>query len=245
MIVAAHQLNFLPWMGYFDKMRRADLFVILDHVQFTRQNYQNRTKIRLEKQERWLTIPVVKGSQTDKMTEKEIDNSREGRNRWGHQVSLTLRYAYQSAPCYAEYEEALFEILNRHWTHLAPLNQRLIDFCREALSIRTPVKMSSELDIRGAKSDMVLEICKKTGADAYLSGLGGSKDYLDREHFEREGVRILWQDFKHPQYAQYPPGDAFIERLSVIDALFNCGTQAKSLLSETVPIDAEKMAAVQ
>src|SRR5207237_5691820 len=85
MIVSAHQPNFMPWLGFFDKMRKADLFVLVDHVQFERQNYQNRTRIKTGEGPRWLTVPVNQRSRNELILEKTIDNSRDGRLRWGRQ----------------------------------------------------------------------------------------------------------------------------------------------------------------
>lgn len=229
MIVAAHQPNFLPWLGYFDKMRKADMFVTVDHVQMERQSFQNRTRIKTAEGARWITVPVVQLSRDERVADKRIDNSREGRFRWGRKMALTLKYAYQSAPHYADYAPALTEILEGRWDLLADLNHRLIDFCREALKITTPMVRSSEMKISGARSEMVLDMCRQLGAKAYLSGAGASKDYLDVAAFERAGIEVLWQEFQHPQYEQRPPASPFVEKLSVLDLLFNRGPASAAL----------------
>jgi hypothetical protein len=229
MILAAHQPNFMPWLGYFDKMRKADMFVTVDHVQMERQSFQNRTRIKTAQGIRWITVPVIQTSREERLVEKRIDNSRDGRFRWGRKMGLTLKYAYQSAPHYADYEPALTEILDGRWERLADLNHRLIDFCRGALMIQTPIVRSSEMNISGAKSEMVLNICRELGAHAYLSGAGASRNYLDVAAFERAGIEILWQDFQHPLYEQRPPAAPFAEKLSALDLLFNCGGESAAL----------------
>ena len=229
MIVAAHQPNFLPWLGYFDKMRKADMFVTVDHVQMERQSFQNRTKIKTAEGARWITVPVVQVSRDERVADKRVDNSREGRFRWGRKMALTLKYAYQSAPHYADYAPALTEILEGRWELLADLNHRLIEFCREALQIATPMVRSSEMKITGTKSEMVLDMCRQLGAKAYLSGGGASKDYLDVAAFERAGIEVLWQEFRHPQYEQRPPAAPFVEKLSTLDLLFNRGPASAAL----------------
>lgn len=229
MIVAAHQPNFLPWLGYFDKMRKADMFVTVDHVQMERQSFQNRTRIKTAEGARWITVPVVQGSRDERIAEKRVDNSRDGRFRWGRKMALSLKYAYQSAPYYAEYAPALTEILEGRWELLADLNHRLIDFCRDALKITTPMVRSSGMKIEGARSEMVLNMCRQLGAKAYLSGAGASKGYLDVAAFEKAGIEVLWQDFPHPRYEQRPPSDSFIEKLSVLDLLFNRGPAGAEL----------------
>src|SRR5580693_5231369 len=152
MIVAAHQPNFIPWLGYFDKMRKADLFVSVDHVQMERQSYQNRTSIKTGEGARWITVPVVQNSRDERIADKRIDNSRDGRFRWSRKMLLTLKYAYESAPHFREREAALAEILDTRWERLEELNHRLIEVWREALDIRTPMLRSSQMKITGAKS---------------------------------------------------------------------------------------------
>jgi hypothetical protein len=223
MIVAAHQPNLIPWLGYFDKMQRADVFISVDHVQVERQSFQTRTRILTGEGARWITVPVVQESRDERIMDKKIDNSRVGRFRWGRKMALTLKYAYQSTPHYRMYEPALAQILDMRWEMLADLNLALIEFCRDALGIRTPVVKSSELKISGAKSEMVLNMCKELGADAYLSGAGASRDYLDVAAFERAGIQVLWQEFQHPEYAQGAPGEPFVDKLSALDFMFRCG----------------------
>jgi hypothetical protein len=230
MIVAAHQPNFIPWLGYFDKMRRADLFIIVDHVQMERQSYQNRVRIKTGAGERWITVPVIQESRAERIMDKRIDNSRAGRFRWNRKIHLTLRYAYQSAPHFRDYEEGLAQIFAEEWQRLSDLNGRLIEFCREALDIRTPMLASSALGLTGAKSEMVLNMCREAGADVYLAGHGASRDYLDVAAFERAGIEVRWQDFSHPRYLQHPACDTFIPNLSAFDMLFNCGPRSPEVL---------------
>ena len=116
------------------------------------------------------------------------------------------------------------------WDRLSLLNEALIAFLRNALEITTPLVRSSELKASGAKSEMIIGLCRQVGADAYLAGTGGSKDYLDLDAFARAGIRVLWQDFQHPRYAQLPMRDSFIERLSAIDMLANCGPESARML---------------
>ncbi|HVE14075.1 MAG TPA: WbqC family protein [Elusimicrobiota bacterium] len=226
MIVSAHQPNFLPWLGYFDKMRASDLFILVDHVQFERQGYQNRAQIKAGAGARWLTVPVARGERSEPIRDKAVDNSRKGRLRWGRKLFLSLKYAYQAAPHFREHEAALAEVFDGSWERLLPLNCRLIELCRGWLGIRTPMVLSSELGVQGARSDMVLALCRAVGADTYLAGAGASREYLDLPAFARAGIRVLWQQFRHPRYPQLPSGSPFVERLSALDLLFNCGAGA-------------------
>jgi hypothetical protein len=234
MIIAAHQPNFLPWLGFFDKMRRADIFLLVDHVQFERQNFQNRTMIKTGDGPRWMTVPVRQNSRDERIADKMIDNSRQGRLRWGRKMLTTLKYAYQAAPYFDTYAPELSEIFEERWENLAPLNLRLIEFCRKVLEIRTPMRFSSEMNIAGTKSDMVLDLCRQFNAQAYLAGNGGSKGYLDAAAFAEAGIQIQWQDFHHPLYDQTPAREDFVEKLSILDLIFNCGPRSGKILQGEV-----------
>lgn len=234
MLIAAHQPNFMPWLGYFDKMNKADLFVSVDHVQYERQSYQSRARIKTGEGARWVTVPVVQESRDERIADKRIDNSRDGRFRWGRKMFLTLKYSYQAAGHFAAYEAPLADILNARWDKLSDLNHALIDFVRRALEIRTPMVRSTTLGVQGKKSDMVLNMCRALGATGYPSGAGASRGYLDQEAFRRAGVKVIWQEFQHPRYAQRPNEADFVERLSVLDLLFNAGPAAAELFHRRV-----------
>ena len=229
MVVAIHQPHFMPWLGYLHRMAQADLFVLLDHVQFERGNYQNRTRIRMGDEARWLTVPVVQRSQKERIVDKEVDNRLEG-DRWWPRVHFnTLRHAYREAGYFGTYGPALQDVLDRRWDKLAELNQALLDVLRDAFGIRTPLVRSSELGVDGAKSDLILNLCRTVGADTLLAGFGGSRAYLDREAFAQHGVQIAYHEFEHPVYPQ--GGSApFIAGLSSIDLLLNCGPQSPRVL---------------
>src|ERR1700746_1380914 len=123
MLVAIHQPTFVPWLGYLDRLLRSDLFVILDHVQFERRNYQNRALIRLEDDAKWLTVPVVQLSQKEKIIDKRVDYPEDtsGNRWWGPNHFATLRYAYRKAPFFESYAPRLREILETPWDKLVDL----------------------------------------------------------------------------------------------------------------------------
>lgn len=235
MIVAAHQPNFLPWLGYFDKMAKADLFISVDHVQMERQSYQVRTRIKTYDGPRWITVPVLQKSRDEKIFEKQIDNARSGRFCWRRKMLSTIRQAYQSAPFYRTWEPLVADIFGRRWDYLRDLNETLILGLRDALKISTPMVRSSGLNIRGAKSDMVLDLCRTVKASVYLAGTGASRDYLDVAAFERAGIEVRWLDFVHPEYPQVPSGDPFTTALSSLDMLFNCGHSSFAYLPTNLP----------
>ena len=243
-IVAIHQPTFFPWLGYFDRMATSDLFVILDHVQFERRNYQNRTLIRNENESKWLTVPVVQLSQKEKIIDKMIDNPPDmsGTRWWGPSSFSTLKYAYRKSPFFAGYAPRLQEIFHAKWDKLLDLNMATLEFMREQLEITTPMVRSSTLRVEGQRSGLLLNICLEVGASAFLGGMGGSRDYLDQEAFAAAPMGVQWQEFKHPVYAQQ--GEApFIKGLSSLDLLFNCGPRSAEILRAQATIGKHELLA--
>jgi hypothetical protein len=229
MIVAIHQPHFLPWLGYLHRMAQADLFVLLDHVQFERRNYQNRTMIRMDDESRWLTVPVIQHSQKERIVDKEIDNRLEGAKWWSPNLFTTLRHAYRKAGFFGAYAAPIKQLFETRWERLVDVNQAGLDFLRGAFGIGTRLARSSELGVDGARAGLILNVCRAVGADTLLAGMGGSRGYLDVETFARAGVRIVFHDFRHPEYPQSGAAP-FIKGLSAIDMLFNCGPESRNLL---------------
>lgn len=233
MIVAAHQPNFVPWLGFFDRVRRAQRFVLLDHVQFERQNYQNRALVKTQAGPRWLTVPVVQKSRDEVILEKQVCNGQEGREFWGRKLYLTLESSYARAPHFKLFAPRLKELfVEARWDKLVDLNIALLRFCLDALEIHTPLVRSSELNVGGQKSELVLNMVRAAGGRTYIAGMGGSKGYLDLEAFKAAGVEVAWQEYDHPEYPQVPGGQPFAKGLSVLDLLFNCGPESRAVLEK-------------
>ncbi|MEO7744042.1 MAG: WbqC family protein [Usitatibacter sp.] len=243
MLVAIHQPHYIPWLGYLDRMQQADLFVVLDHVQFERRNFQNRTTILLEGEGKLLTVPVVQVSQKETIMEKSVDNSETGSRQWGPNHFKTLKYAYRKAPYFALYAPRLQEILEARWDKLVDLDLAMLDFVRDVFGITTPLARSSAMKVEGARSELLLNICREMGpGTSFLGGLGGSRGYLNLEAFAEAGVGVQWQQFKHPSYEQCS-GNAFVPGLMSLDALFNCGPAARELLQPKANSRDERIAA--
>ena len=228
MIVAIHQPHFIPWLGYLHRMSQVDLFVVLDHVQFERRNYQNRSQIRIDGEPRWLTVPVLQRSQKERIVEKEIDNSDTARP-WGRNHFATLKHAYREAGYFSTYAAQLREIFGASWGRLADLDAAMLGFLRAAYDIRTPLVKSSELNVEGAKGDLILNICREVKADALLAGFGGSRGYLDSAAFASHGIEIRYHQFTHPAYKQCGTAP-FIPGLAAVDLLFNAGPESRAIL---------------
>jgi len=230
-IVAAHQPSYLPWLGYLDKLARSDVFVVMDDLQYEAQNFQNRNRVKLADGPHWLTVPLLHGSQDDRICDKRIDNTGiGGRHHWQHRTWRTLVTHYRRAPYFARYAPALEDIYRWRWDSLLELDLAVLDIARGWLGITTPILRASSLDLTGAKTDRLAILCERLGAETYLSGRGGSTGYLDPDALARRGVTVAWQDFVHPIYPQRYPGLGFVSHLAFLDLLFNSGPDAPAIL---------------
>lgn len=230
MIIGIHQPHFFPWLGYLDRMCRCDLFVLLDHVQFERQNYQNRVTIKTPQGLSWLVVPVYQRSRSERILDKDIDNQARGRHRWGPRCYRTLEHAYRAAPWFETWSGEVRSLLEADWSRLVDLNLASIELLRRAFDIRTPLLRSSALGVRQRGAGAVLEICKSVGADALLGGIGASRRYLDPACFERAGIELRWQNVEQPRYPQCSRPEQFAPGVSALDLLFNCGPESRAVL---------------
>lgn len=228
MIVAIHQPHFMPWLGYLHRMAKVDAFVVLDHVQFERRNYQNRSQIRIDGEARWLTVPVIQRSQKERILDKQVDNRDTGR-AWGPKHFATLRHAYREAGFFSTYASAFRKVLEAPWQRLVGLDIAMIELLRDAFGIRTPLLRSSQLNVEGAKAQLILNVCRAVGARVLLAGFGGSRGYLEPRECARHGVEVRWHQFTHPTYKQCGPGP-FIPGLASADLLFNAGPRSRAVL---------------
>jgi hypothetical protein len=230
MIVAAHQPHYMPWLGYLDKMAKADLFVVMDDLQYEAQNFQNRQRVKLHGGAQWLTVPLERGAQTDRICDKRIDNSGSRRQHWQHRTWMTLEINYRRAPHFAKYADELHAVYTQAWVSLLELDMKMLDLARSWLGIATPMIRASTLGLTGQKTDRILDMCKKVGARCYLSGGGGSTEYLDIERVGRAGVGLIWQHFEHPRYPQRYPEAGFVSHLGFLDLVLNCGDASRDIL---------------
>lgn len=235
MIVAAHQPHYLPWLGYLDKLAKADRFVVMDDLQYEDQNYQNRQRLKLNDGPHWFTVPLLRGVQTDRIVDKKIDNTGHGsRHHWQRRTWRTLQIHYGRAPHFAHYATELEILFTRRWSWLIDLQLYVLDLACAWLSITTPITRASTLHLRGAKTDRILDFCEKTGAKVYLTGAGGSTGYLDTDKLAASGVTTMWQRFTHPTYPQRYPACGFVSHLAFIDLLLNCGPESAAVIWPTV-----------
>ncbi len=228
MIVTVHQPQYIPWLGYFDKIDRSDCFVFLDQVQYKAREYQNRNMIRTDKGPLWLTVPVVsKGRGRQKICDVMIDDN----SGWRKRHWRSLQTWYGRAEFFRDYAGFFEAVYSRRWERLIDLNVCIIRFFLKVFGIRAAVYFESELNIHAGRTDRIIQICRRLGADTYLSGTGG-KNYLEERRFNEAGIRLQYQDFIHPCYKQrYTEKDGlFFPNMSSLDLLFNKGGASINVL---------------
>ena len=220
MIVAIHQPNYLPYLGFFDKMERSDIFVIYDDAQFEKGEFQHRNRIRIYHGWKWLTVPVEK--KHIPINEIRIKNEVTTWKgvKWAVAHFKDIRDNYKDTPYYSEYEKEIKKIYEKRYDKLVELNMKMINFLKKAFDIDTKIVFSSDLGFTSKSTKRLVEIVETLGGDVYLSGPMG-RDYLDVLLFENRGIKVEFQDFKHPVYKQRYEG--FVPNMSAIDALFNTG----------------------
>ena len=224
MILTAHQPVYLPWLGVFHKIALADRFVSFNQVQYQPKDWNNRNRVKTPQGPVWLSVPVKrKGYLEKKICDIEINNDV----KWRHKHWNTLLHNYGKAPHFSNYAEYFEDVYSRQWKTLTELNESMLAWFLSELGINAPIISAGDLDLQGAKSDLVLDMCKKLDADIYIFGEQG-RGYADEATFEAAGIKPLFQDYRHPVYAQQQ-GD-FISHLSIVDLLFNCGGDSLDIL---------------
>ena len=215
MICAIHQPNFLPWLGYFDKIKQADIFIFMDNAQYTQGTWINRCYIRKDKNKQWLTVPVLhSGRFGQKISETETNY----KTNWAEKHLKTLELDYGKAPYFKKYFPDIKKILEQKHKKLADMNIRLIKKITEWLKSETRFIKGSELKVEGIGTNLLINMVKAAGGDTYLCG-GGAEGYQEDEKFGENNIKLIYQNFQHPIYKQQ--SDEFIPGISIIDFLFN------------------------
>jgi hypothetical protein len=214
------QPSYLPWLGYFDQMRKADVFVWYDDVQFDKHGWRNRNRMKGPKGPLWLTVPVLhKGRPSQPIKAVEIDN----RQPWRRKHLLSVQQLYARAPFADAVLPQFAEILGRAWKGLVDLDIATTEWLATELAIETPCYRASQVGIEGDRNGRLVELCRHFQATRYLSG-DSARDYVDIERFRAAGVEVAWHSYQHPHYPQLH-GD-FVPYLSALDLLLNVGRSA-------------------
>ncbi|MFO0753181.1 MAG: WbqC family protein, partial [Thermodesulfovibrionales bacterium] len=219
------QPGYLPWLGFFEQMYRSEVFVLYDDVQYDKEGWRNRNRIKGANGVQWLTVPVhVKLSDRPLIHEVRIDS----KSPWRKKHLQALRMNYAKAPFFSRYIGIFEEAYAREWECLVDIDLHFILQLSGCLGLgNRKIVRSSTLNAAGDRIERLVNICRMFGADTFYEGASG-RNYLDSDYFAEQGIRIEYQDYRHPVYRQLY-GD-FVPYLSVVDLLFNHGDESLSIL---------------
>lgn len=227
-IVSIHQPNFLPWIGYFNKILSSNIFVLFDNVQFPRgKTFGNRVLIKTNNGVLWLTAPVIDKSCLKSFNQIELNN----KVNWQKKIANTLRFQYSKSKYFKQFYQEIEDLLYKHYDLLIELNVGFLQYILTYLKSSTCIQFSSsilfEYEDRGEIK--IINVLKKLNATHYLSGTGaGSLKYINKKELISNNIELIWQHFEHPVYHQVW-GD-FIPKLSIVDLLFNMGPESRHLI---------------
>lgn len=228
MRVGVIQSSFIPWRGYFDFIASTDIFVFLDDVQYSKNGWRNRNKIKTPTGVQWLTVPVRQERLGQLICETYVDNSTSWRKKLhGSWQANYLRSAHFSDAM------ALLDVLQDPKKRtISELNIELTKRLCRYLGIATPLILSSDLSLSGSKTDRLIDLLKQLGASVYLSGPSADA-YLDKKAFSENGIRL---EYKSYDYAPYPQlWGPFEGAVTVLDLIANCGPDAKNHIRSKSP----------
>jgi len=217
--IAILQSNYIPWKGYFDIINMVDEFVIFDSVQFTKNDWRNRNRIKTSNGLNWITIPV-KHSTSQKINEIVVLN-----NKWRKKHWQSLKQNYSKSTYFKKYIEIFEDLyINTNDVFLSEINLLFIKAINSILGIRTNISQSSEYKLEGEKNLKLINICNQANASEYISG-PAAKSYLNEKQFEENNIKVFWMDYSdYPEYNQLNP--PFEHGVSILDLIFNEGDNA-------------------
>ena len=224
-VVAIHQPQFLPWLGYFDKLARSDVFCLLDTVQYKKNEFQNRNRIKTSNGWQWLTVPVTYRF-PQRIYEVGINHTVD----WQRKHLQALKTHYCKAPFFDSYIGKFEEFYRQPFDLLTEINGTCILLLMELLGLERKLVLSSSLQLEIDDPTLrLVKICQALEGDVYLSGRDGA-NYMDLDTFHSHRLEIVFQDFNQPEYPQCY--GQFEPNLSVVDLLFNCGPDSLSIIRE-------------
>jgi len=224
-ILSIHQPNFLPWLGYFNKIRKSDIFIILDNVQIPRgKSVANRNKIKSPQGEHELVVPLSKPKGHDgKVT---YNMAQIADHKWSKKALKAIKMNYSKAEFFEKYYPFLENLFAQK--DFAKMNIDFIKYVVSELNINTTLKLLSNLnDNLGNKNELIVNLCWHFNAKVYLSGKGAKK-YNDPNYMNKNGIQLIYQEFEHPVYKQLH--NDFIPYLSILDLLMNYGPKSKQFI---------------
>ena len=226
MKIAIHQANYFPYPGFFHKINQADVFVIQDDVKFVNRT-TNRNKIISSSEYTWINVPIKKGHKSLPIMDVKINNEIP----WGKINLKKICAGYNKAKFFHLYKDYFENLYKKEWNNIFDLNFETIKQVLSWLEIKVKIVIESELGVSGQSTERLVNVCKKLGADTYISGIGG-KRYLDEKLFEKNKIILKYQNYNPITYHQHR-SKSFIPNLSIIDLLANVGSESGKLLKES------------
>lgn len=214
-MLSAHQPSYLPWLGYFHKILKSEKYVIMDAVQYEKNSFINRNKIKTANGSCWLTIPVMtKGYKEKTIKDMKIDNSV----NWSKKHWKTIKNSYTKAPHFLEYEAFFEDAYSREWKYLIDIIEHQNRFFLESLQANKEIHKLSTLKLDSKKQHLIVDMCRVLHSKAFLFGSNGTA-YVDDSFFEKENIDVSFQQYQHPTYPQL--WGEFVPNLSILDLFFN------------------------
>jgi len=220
------QSNYMPWKGYFDLMRSVDAFVVYDTVQYTKNDWRNRNRVKTAAGTTWLTVPVVMTGESG----QRILDARTVDGRWAAKHLRTVIQEYARAEHLAVYRDELETLYSEAagFDFLHDINMLFIGAVNRWLGVGTRLVQAHDLPLEGDRNERLLAICRTLGATTYVSG-PAARAYLDRAAFDQAGIAVEWFDYiGYPEYPQLH--GAFVHEVSVLDLVLNTGPDARRYL---------------
>jgi hypothetical protein len=226
MILTAHQVSYLPWLGLFHKIALSDVYCFLDNVQFEKNSFANRNKIKTERGGLWLTVPVhSEGHFNFSLKDLKIDNSQ----NWANKHWKAIYFNYKKCPYFKDYDDFLKSVYEKEWVYLSDLCYTMLVYFLHELGIDVKVVKGSDLGLEEKKQELIFELCANFNSDFFVFGKLGI-DYAKEEDFSKKGIKMYFQDYQHPVYPQ--TFGEFLPYMSIIDLLFNCGPKSLEVLMQ-------------
>jgi hypothetical protein len=220
-IVAIHQPNFFPWLGFFDKIIKSDIFIVMNNVQFPKRAsgvWINRVKLLVAGDVKWVTATLNRSYRGTKLINDMEFNSHD---KWREKLKKTIDRNYAKAPCYKEVAPLIYNLINYPSNNILEYNLNAIKKICNLLDIDTAhIILGSDLDVKGSATELLINMTKAVGGTAYLCG-GGADGYQEDHKFKESAIELIYQDFTHPIYDQFNNKNKFVHGLSIIDFLMN------------------------
>lgn len=223
--IAILQSNYIPWKGYFDLIAAVDEFIIYDEMQYTKNDWRNRNKVKSKNGIEWLTIPVKVDSSSQK-----IDETRVFDKKWFKKHQSTLQTNYAKASCFNETKDFVFGLYEKAESKdkLSEINQIFIKGICDFLGINTKVSLSTDYKLIDGKTERLVDLCMQTNATNYLSG-PSARDYIDESLFKQKNIILEWMNYAdYKEYNQLNP--PFEHGVSILDLIFNKGKNSRNFL---------------